>query len=107
MPRSRELTHLLPRLIFSRVGFFKAPLKTLDLYGNQIGVEGAKALAAVLDFLNLARRATITADTTHDSPGATANYVADAERCRATLKPNAYLGAMLDDPYFPYGKAPH
>ena len=66
-----------------------------------------KALAAVLDFLNLDRRATITADTTHDSPGATANYVADAERCRATLAPNPYLGAMLDDPYFPYGKAPH
>ena len=43
----------------------------------------------------------------HDSPGATANYVADAERCRATLAPNPYLGAMLDDPYFPYGKAPH
>ena len=66
-----------------------------------------KALSAVLDFLNLDRRATITADTTHDSPGATANYVADAERCRATLAPNPYLGAMLDDPYFPYGKAPH
>ena len=66
-----------------------------------------KALAAVLDFLNLDRRATITADTTHDSPGATANYVADAERCRATLAPNPYLGTMLDDPYFPYGKAPH
>ena len=61
-----------------------------------------KALAAVLDFLNLDRRATIAADTTHDSPGATANYVADAERCRATLAPNPYLGAMLDDPYFPY-----
>ena len=25
-----------------------APLKTLDLYGNEIGVEGAKAIAAVL-----------------------------------------------------------
>ena len=66
-----------------------------------------KSLAAVLDFLNLDQRATISADTTHDSPGATANYVADAERCRATLAPNPYLGAMLDDPYFPYGKAPH
>ena len=95
MPRSRELTHLLPHLIFSRVGFFKAPLnklklndaelpigelktatsvdlsskrllptdaiiiaslmsmvnaplKTLNLYFNQIGVEGAKAIARAL-----------------------------------------------------------
>ena len=48
MPKSRELTHLLPHLIFSRVGFSKAPLKTLNLWNNQIGDEGAKAIAAVL-----------------------------------------------------------
>ena len=42
MPRSRELTHLLPHLIFSRVGFFKAPLTKLDL---QNGLdEAAKTL---------------------------------------------------------------
>ena len=43
MPRSRELTHLLPHLIFSRVGFFKAPLKTLDLCYNNLG-DAAKTL---------------------------------------------------------------
>jgi hypothetical protein len=48
MPRSRELTHLLPHLIFSRVGFFKAPLTDLNIGYNEIGIEGAKALAAVL-----------------------------------------------------------
>ena len=37
MPRSRELTHLLPRLIFSRVGFFKAPLTDLNIASNNIG----------------------------------------------------------------------
>ena len=48
MPRSREVTHLLPHLIFSRVGFFKAPLTNLNIAGNDVGDEGAKALAAVL-----------------------------------------------------------
>ena len=48
MPRSRELTHLLPHLIFSRVGFFKAPLTDLNIRDNEIGVEGAKFIAAVL-----------------------------------------------------------
>ena len=48
MPRSRELTHLLPHLIFLRVGFFKAPLTDLDISENKIGVEGAKFLAAAL-----------------------------------------------------------
>ena len=35
-------------IIASLMSMVNAPLKTLDLYGNQIGVEGAKALAAVL-----------------------------------------------------------
>jgi hypothetical protein len=39
---------MLPHLIFSRVGFFKAPLTNLNLMMNRIGVEGAKAIAAVL-----------------------------------------------------------
>lgn len=65
-----------------------------------------RALRSVLDFLNLDSSVSISADTTHDSPGATAKYLLDAARCRAALEPNPYLGAMLDDPYFPYGKAP-
>ena len=52
MPRNRELTHLLPHLIFSRVGFFKAPysvikvnapLKTLNLSYNDLD-DAAKTL---------------------------------------------------------------
>jgi hypothetical protein len=43
MPRSRELTHLLPLLIFSRVGFFKAPLTNLGLRNNDLDA-GAKEL---------------------------------------------------------------
>ena len=35
-------------LIFSRVGFFEAPLTNLNIAANSIGIEGAKALAAVL-----------------------------------------------------------
>ena len=30
------------------VGFFSTPLTTLNLYGNEIGVEGAKAIAGAL-----------------------------------------------------------
>ena len=35
--------HLLPHLIFSRVGFFKAPLNKLDLRSNDLD-DAAKAL---------------------------------------------------------------
>ena len=48
MPRSRELTHLLPHLIFSRVGFFKAPLKSLSIGANKLGVEGVGFLCESL-----------------------------------------------------------
>ena len=43
MPRSRELTHLLPHLIFSRVGFFKAPLTKLNMQYNDLD-DAAKTL---------------------------------------------------------------
>jgi hypothetical protein len=43
MPRSRELTHLLPHLIFSRVGFFKTSLNKLDLRSNDLN-DAAKTL---------------------------------------------------------------
>ena len=46
MPRSRELTHLLPHLIFSRVGFFKAPLTSVNLLGNEIGEAAADIVRA-------------------------------------------------------------
>ena len=46
MPRSRELTHLLPHLIFSRVGFFKAPLTSVNLLGNDIGEAAADIVRA-------------------------------------------------------------
>ena len=35
-------------IIASLMSMVNAPLKTLNLYYNQIGVEGAKAIAAVL-----------------------------------------------------------
>ena len=46
MPRSRELTHLLPHLIFSRVGFFKAPLTSVNLLRNDIGETAADIVRA-------------------------------------------------------------
>ena len=46
MPRSRELTHLLPHLIFSRVGFFKAPLTSVNLLGNDISEAAADIVRA-------------------------------------------------------------
>ena len=62
-----------------------------------------RAQAAVLDFLGLNAKAKLGADTPHFSPGASSAYVANADECRATLAPNPYLRAMLDDPIFPYG----
>jgi hypothetical protein len=47
----------LPHLIFSRVGFFKAPLTTLNIGYNSLGVEGAKAIAGALPRYDAARRA--------------------------------------------------
>ena len=57
-----------------------------------------RAQAAVLDFLGLNAKAKLGADTPHFSPGASSAYVANADECRATLAPNPYLRAMLDDP---------